>query len=165
MPHSNPLVTSRIRSTFQVLSIFSIFVFNLVIIFSINDGHKKSTILYCFFIILSYFLYYLMLHFCDKTSKLQRNIVYKLLQLSFLATIIFIILYYDDSYVLFGISSLWLILFYQFITIFLLIRPCNAIIKQFSYNLNDAVDDIESQGSDYEYTNELDNTQTTVVSL
>ena len=60
----------------------------------------------------------------------------------------FVVLYYTGTYVVFGISSLWLILLYQFFVVFLMIKPCNAVVKQFSYNLN-VYDDDEAQTTDY----------------
>ena len=167
MPHTNPIVTEKIKRLFWILVVLSLITLPLVLIFSHSDGYETNTIIYLLVIYVSYFLYFLMLYYCDKTTHLQRMLAFTLIIMNLLCTIIFIILYYTDSYIKFGLSSLWFIVIYQLFTVFFLIKPCNAVVKYFSYNLNSDVYDEESQDTHYvSKNNDLDsNSSKTAVTL
>ena len=153
MVHTNPVVTGKIESTFKTLCTLTFFILALVITFSISDGYATNTICYLVVIVLSYILYYRMLYHCDRIPQIRRMIGYSVLIIHLTCTIIFVILYYTGLYVVFGISSLWLILLYQFFVIFLMIKPCNVVVKQFSHNLH--VSDEEAQTTDYVSTADM----------
>jgi hypothetical protein len=147
MPHTNPIVTGKIESTFKSLCVLTFFILGFVITFSIGDDHCANTICYLVATILSYILYYRMLYHCNRTSHRQRIIVYDTLIMHLIFTTVFVVMYYAKTYVVFGISSLWFILLYQYGVVFMIIRPCNAVVKQFSHNLH--VYDEEDQTTNY----------------
>jgi len=153
MPHTNPIVTGKIESTFKSLCVLTFFILGFVITFSIGDGHCANTICYLVAIMMSYILYYRMLYHCDRTSHRQRIIVYDILIVHLIFTTVFVVMYYAKTYVVFGISSLWFILLYQFGVVFLMIRPCNAVVNQFSHNLH--VYDEEDQTTNYVTTADM----------
>jgi hypothetical protein len=136
MPHTNPIVTGKIESTFKSLCVLTFFILGFVITFSIGDGHCANTICYLVATMLSYILYYRMLYHCDRTSHHQRMIVHDILVVHLIFTTVFVVMYYAKAYVVFGIYSLWFILLYQYFVVFLMIKPCNAVVKQFSHNLH-----------------------------
>jgi hypothetical protein len=153
MVHTNPVVTGKIVSTFKTLCTLTFFILGLVITFSISDSYATNTICYLVATMLSYILYYRMLYHCDRTTHRQRIIIYDTLIMHLIFTTVFVVMYYAKEYVVFGISSLWLILLYQFFVIFLMIRPCNAVVKQFSHNLH--VYDEEDQTTNYVTTADM----------
>ena len=153
MPHTNPIVTRKIESTFKSFCVLTFFILALVITFSIGDGHCANTIGYLVAIMISYILYYRMLYYCDRTSHRQRIIVYDTLVMHLIFTTVFVVMYYAKAYIVFGISSLWFILLYQFGVVFLIIRPCNAVVKQFSHNLH--VFDEEDHTTNYVTTADM----------